>query len=219
MMRRFNTQSLTILETFRCGRGCLMILTVSSSTMTRRPTFSRGNISGSSTMKGWRWQKRAQWHPANSGCTVQRSWWVSTWALVSLKSLLDLLPLPLHITPSSYLCFQSQLELFSRDVYPRSFNYDMSNLKYQCGNTHLNICIVRFSPLANKCTLHIHSPAQQSSCACIIYEIRYQKEKCSDPKSIPYICHFFSTEAIFGSIFLHTKVRKSRQNRFSDKSA
>ena len=30
---------------------------------------------------------------------------------------------------------------------------------------------------------------------------------------------FFSTEAIFGSIFLHTKVRKLRQNRFSDKSA
>ena len=37
--------------------------------------------------------------------------------------------------------------------------------------------------------------------------------------TIPHICHFFSTEAIFGSIFLHTKVRKSRQNRFSDKSA
>ena len=36
---------------------------------------------------------------------------------------------------------------------------------------------------------------------------------------IPDICHFFSTEPIFGSIFLHTKMRKSRQNRFSDKSA
>ena len=33
---------------------------------------------------------------------------------------------------------------------------------------------------------------------------------------IPDICHFFSTYAIFGSIFLHTKVRKSRQNRFRD---
>ena len=32
--------------------------------------------------------------------------------------------------------------------------------------------------------------------------------------SIPYICPFFSTYAIFGFIFLHTKVRKSRQNRF-----
>ena len=37
--------------------------------------------------------------------------------------------------------------------------------------------------------------------------------------SIPNICHFFSTYVIFGSIFLHTKVHKSRQNRFSDKSA
>ena len=36
---------------------------------------------------------------------------------------------------------------------------------------------------------------------------------------IPYICHFFSTEAMFGSIFLHKKVRKLRENRFSDKSA
>ena len=34
---------------------------------------------------------------------------------------------------------------------------------------------------------------------------------------IPHICHFFSTYAIFGLIFLHTKVRKSRQNRFRDK--
>ena len=33
------------------------------------------------------------------------------------------------------------------------------------------------------------------------------------------ICPFFSTDTIFGSIFLHTKVRKSHQNRFSDKSA
>ena len=38
-------------------------------------------------------------------------------------------------------------------------------------------------------------------------------------RTIPHICHFFSREAIFGSIFLHTKVRKSRQNRFFDKSA
>ena len=29
---------------------------------------------------------------------------------------------------------------------------------------------------------------------------------------IPDICHFFSTDTIFGSIFLHAKVRKSRQN-------
>ena len=36
---------------------------------------------------------------------------------------------------------------------------------------------------------------------------------------IPDICHFFSTDTIFGSIFLHTKARKSRQNRFSDKTA
>ena len=37
--------------------------------------------------------------------------------------------------------------------------------------------------------------------------------------SIPDICHFFSTYVIFGSIFLHTKVRKSRQNRIRDKMA
>ena len=37
--------------------------------------------------------------------------------------------------------------------------------------------------------------------------------------TIPHICHFFSTEAIFGSIFLHTKVCKSRQNRFRNESA
>ena len=36
---------------------------------------------------------------------------------------------------------------------------------------------------------------------------------------IPDICHFFSTYVIFGSIFLHTKVRKSRQKRFCDKTA
>ena len=36
---------------------------------------------------------------------------------------------------------------------------------------------------------------------------------------IPHICHFFSTGTIFGSIFLHAKVRKSRQNTFRDKTA
>ena len=38
-------------------------------------------------------------------------------------------------------------------------------------------------------------------------------------KVIPDICHFFSTYVIFGLIFLHTKVRKSRQNRIRDKMA
>ena len=37
--------------------------------------------------------------------------------------------------------------------------------------------------------------------------------------SIPDICLFFSTSTIFGSIFLHTKGRKLRQNRFCDKTA
>ena len=37
--------------------------------------------------------------------------------------------------------------------------------------------------------------------------------------SIPDICLFFSTSTIFGSIFLHTKERKSQQNRFRDKTA
>ena len=36
---------------------------------------------------------------------------------------------------------------------------------------------------------------------------------------IPDICHFFSTYVIFGSIFLHTKVRKSRHNLFRKKIA
>ena len=174
MTRRCNTQSLTILGTFKCGRGCLMTLTGSFSTMIRRPTFSRGNISGSLTTSEWRWQSRAQWHQANSGFTVRRSWWGSTrWGLANPKSHLGI-HLLLSTAPSSYPCFQSKL--FSRDVYPRSFNYDESNLKYQCGNTHLNICIVRFSPLSNKCTLHIHSRARQCSCGCIIYEIRCQNQ-------------------------------------------
>jgi len=34
----------------------------------------------------------------------------------------------------------------------------------------------------------------------------------------PHICHFFSTYPIFGSIFLHAKARKSRQNRFCKNS-
>ena len=35
---------------------------------------------------------------------------------------------------------------------------------------------------------------------------------------IPHICHFFSTYPIFGSIFLHAKVRKLRQNGFRKNS-
>ena len=34
---------------------------------------------------------------------------------------------------------------------------------------------------------------------------------------IPHICHFFSTGTIFGSNFLHTIARKSRQNDFATK--
>ena len=37
--------------------------------------------------------------------------------------------------------------------------------------------------------------------------------------AIPHICPFFSTDKIFGPIFLHAKARKSRQNRFRDKMA
>ena len=36
--------------------------------------------------------------------------------------------------------------------------------------------------------------------------------------NIPHICHFFSTYPIFGSIFLHAKARKSRQNGFRKNS-
>ena len=36
---------------------------------------------------------------------------------------------------------------------------------------------------------------------------------------IPDICLFYSTSTIFGSTFLHTKARESRQNRFRDKTA
>ena len=36
-------------------------------------------------------------------------------------------------------------------------------------------------------------------------------------RSIPHICHFFSTYTIFGSISFHTKARKSRQNNSSKK--
>ena len=36
---------------------------------------------------------------------------------------------------------------------------------------------------------------------------------------IPDVCLFFSTSTIFGSTFLHTKVRKSRQNRLLNKTA
>ena len=36
--------------------------------------------------------------------------------------------------------------------------------------------------------------------------------KIEDVCSIYDICSFFSTYTIFGSIFLHTKARKSRQN-------
>ena len=38
-------------------------------------------------------------------------------------------------------------------------------------------------------------------------------------KGITHICHFFSTYSIFGSIFLHTKAHKSRQNRFCNETA
>ena len=37
--------------------------------------------------------------------------------------------------------------------------------------------------------------------------------------SIPDICLFSSTSTFFGSIFLHTKARLWRQNRFCDKTA
>ena len=40
----------------------------------------------------------------------------------------------------------------------------------------------------------------------------------SMPRFIPHICHFFSTYPIFGSIFLHAKARKSRQNGFRKNS-
>ena len=36
--------------------------------------------------------------------------------------------------------------------------------------------------------------------------------------SIPDICHFFSTDTIFGSIFLHAKACESHQNRLRDKT-
>ena len=53
------------------------------------------------------------------------------------------------------------------------------------------------------------------------YHIWYaQSANLSNPyyHSIPHICHFFSTYPIFGSIFLHAKARKSRQNGFRKNS-
>ena len=47
----------------------------------------------------------------------------------------------------------------------------------------------------HRCTRHVHVPYTP----------------------IPDICLFFSTRTIFGSTFLHTKARKSLQNRFRDK--
>ena len=35
----------------------------------------------------------------------------------------------------------------------------------------------------------------------------------------PDICHFFSTNVLLGSIFLHMKARKLWQNKFRDKTA
>ena len=43
-------------------------------------------------------------------------------------------------------------------------------------------------------------------------------KKFQPPVPIPHICHFFSTYPIFGSIFLHAKAHKSRQNGFRKNS-
>ena len=43
-------------------------------------------------------------------------------------------------------------------------------------------------------------------------------ESESDPNR-PYSCHFFSTNVLLGSIFLHVKARKLWQNKVRDKTA
>ena len=78
---------------------------------------------------------------------------------------------------------------------------------------------------ATKCLLtgtrrrHSHCPAtcNQPRLLNIYFSLFWEIQLMHN--SIPDICHFFSTYLIFGTIFLHTKVRKSRQNRIRDKMA
>ena len=63
-------------------------------------------------------------------------------------------------------------------------------------------------------TIHIES----GTFSFLERKLIFSSSNIARVESIPHICHFYSTYPIFGSIFLHAKARKSRQNGFRKNS-